>query len=261
VPPGFDRWWQRAAERDLARRFASAREMVDALAEAFGLASPDAPHPSAHGAPSAPGAGSFAGHAFPAGTPGFGPPAAGPFAPAPSPPEPHAGPAPTGRRVLAATIDDPVLALMSSTGPTSLGRPQASVSHKRHVWLWIAGASLVAAGGAIAMWSGMLRAASTADADAAASRAAPAGSSAAPGPTKGSAEVPTSALAPEARPAAGSAVDPAPTDGGAPMASTAQSASAAQTRTTAGGKERPPVKGVGTTPQIPPTGSPDEIGF
>src|SRR5204862_11848 len=35
APPGLDRWWARAAERDPARRFQSARELVLALAAAL----------------------------------------------------------------------------------------------------------------------------------------------------------------------------------------------------------------------------------
>jgi serine/threonine protein kinase len=36
VPRAFDRWWERAVCRDVEGRFASAREMVDALGEALG---------------------------------------------------------------------------------------------------------------------------------------------------------------------------------------------------------------------------------
>jgi serine/threonine protein kinase len=36
VPRAFDRWWERAVSRDVEGRFASAREMVDALGEALG---------------------------------------------------------------------------------------------------------------------------------------------------------------------------------------------------------------------------------
>jgi hypothetical protein len=36
VPPGFDAWFAKATARDPARRFQDARELVDALAEAFG---------------------------------------------------------------------------------------------------------------------------------------------------------------------------------------------------------------------------------
>jgi serine/threonine-protein kinase len=45
VPPGFDAWWARAVDRDPAARFQSAKEQVDALAEALGthLATPAAP--------------------------------------------------------------------------------------------------------------------------------------------------------------------------------------------------------------------------
>ena len=37
LPVAFDRWWQRAAIRDVEGRFASAREMAEALGEALGL--------------------------------------------------------------------------------------------------------------------------------------------------------------------------------------------------------------------------------
>ena len=37
VPPGFDAWWERAAQRDPARRFQSAKELADALAVALGV--------------------------------------------------------------------------------------------------------------------------------------------------------------------------------------------------------------------------------
>ncbi len=36
LPPTFDRWWERASQRDPAARFQSARELGDALAMAFG---------------------------------------------------------------------------------------------------------------------------------------------------------------------------------------------------------------------------------
>jgi serine/threonine-protein kinase len=38
LPPAFDAWWARAARRDPAERFQTARELVDALALAFGFA-------------------------------------------------------------------------------------------------------------------------------------------------------------------------------------------------------------------------------
>ena len=37
LPPAFDTWWYRAAMRDPAQRFQSAREFIDALTQAFGL--------------------------------------------------------------------------------------------------------------------------------------------------------------------------------------------------------------------------------
>jgi len=37
VPPAFDRWWARAASRDVAGRFTSAQELSDALGKALGL--------------------------------------------------------------------------------------------------------------------------------------------------------------------------------------------------------------------------------
>jgi serine/threonine-protein kinase len=40
LPPAFDAWWLRAAMRDPAQRFQTARELVDALTLAFGLAPP-----------------------------------------------------------------------------------------------------------------------------------------------------------------------------------------------------------------------------
>ncbi|HEX4447559.1 MAG TPA: serine/threonine-protein kinase [Polyangiaceae bacterium] len=36
LPPGFDRWWEKASQRDPAHRFQSARELGDALAVTFG---------------------------------------------------------------------------------------------------------------------------------------------------------------------------------------------------------------------------------
>ncbi len=38
VPPTFDQWWLRAAQRDPAHRFQTAKEFVDALAMSFGMA-------------------------------------------------------------------------------------------------------------------------------------------------------------------------------------------------------------------------------
>jgi serine/threonine-protein kinase len=38
LPPSFDAWWQRAAMRDPAQRFQTARELIDALTLALGLA-------------------------------------------------------------------------------------------------------------------------------------------------------------------------------------------------------------------------------
>jgi serine/threonine protein kinase len=46
IPRGFDRWWARAACREVERRFASAREMADALGPALGLVGPDRDHSS-----------------------------------------------------------------------------------------------------------------------------------------------------------------------------------------------------------------------
>jgi eukaryotic-like serine/threonine-protein kinase len=40
VPPGFDAWWTKAASRDAAQRFASAKELIGALADALGIDSP-----------------------------------------------------------------------------------------------------------------------------------------------------------------------------------------------------------------------------
>jgi serine/threonine protein kinase len=40
VPPGFDDWWARAAARDPAQRFQSARELTEALGLALGLTAP-----------------------------------------------------------------------------------------------------------------------------------------------------------------------------------------------------------------------------
>jgi hypothetical protein len=37
VPPGFDAWWERAAQRDPDRRFQTAKELVDALAAGLGV--------------------------------------------------------------------------------------------------------------------------------------------------------------------------------------------------------------------------------
>jgi serine/threonine protein kinase len=37
IPPAFDRWWERAACRDVAGRFATAREMAEALGQALGV--------------------------------------------------------------------------------------------------------------------------------------------------------------------------------------------------------------------------------
>jgi serine/threonine protein kinase len=40
LPPGFDAWWARAAERDTSRRFQTASEMVEALGAALGIQRP-----------------------------------------------------------------------------------------------------------------------------------------------------------------------------------------------------------------------------
>src|ERR1700733_4926068 len=37
LPPGFDAWWARAAQRDPTQRYQTAKEFVDALAMAFGI--------------------------------------------------------------------------------------------------------------------------------------------------------------------------------------------------------------------------------
>ncbi len=37
IPPAFDRWWARAASRDVAGRFTSAQELSDALGKALGI--------------------------------------------------------------------------------------------------------------------------------------------------------------------------------------------------------------------------------
>jgi serine/threonine protein kinase len=56
LPPAFDAWWQRAAERDPDKRFGSAREMTDALAVALGVsnASDRASSPEASSRPRPP---------------------------------------------------------------------------------------------------------------------------------------------------------------------------------------------------------------
>ena len=71
VPPGFDAWWERAAQREPDRRFQTAKELVDSLGSALGLGFTVAPAPTGtagagsmglaaaqsvggHGAPSAP---------------------------------------------------------------------------------------------------------------------------------------------------------------------------------------------------------------
>jgi serine/threonine protein kinase len=41
VPPGFDAWWARAVARDPAKRFQTAKELVEALALALGVSVPD----------------------------------------------------------------------------------------------------------------------------------------------------------------------------------------------------------------------------
>ncbi len=63
LPPAFDAWWARAAVRDPAKRFASAREMADALAAALGV-SADPVVASAPGAASRPPPGAGGGDPF-----------------------------------------------------------------------------------------------------------------------------------------------------------------------------------------------------
>jgi serine/threonine-protein kinase len=63
LPPSFDAWWQRAAARDPAQRFQSAKELAEALATAFGFAPTvsgplGAPSPVRASAPSMPSSGS-----------------------------------------------------------------------------------------------------------------------------------------------------------------------------------------------------------
>jgi len=55
IAPSFDRWWERAAQRDPDRRFQTAKELVDALAPALGLTQQQiqAPGPSMVAAPPA----------------------------------------------------------------------------------------------------------------------------------------------------------------------------------------------------------------
>jgi serine/threonine-protein kinase len=48
VPPGFDAWWARAAARDPAQRFQSAKEMTDALGLALGVTVPFGGDVAAH---------------------------------------------------------------------------------------------------------------------------------------------------------------------------------------------------------------------
>jgi serine/threonine-protein kinase len=50
LPPGFDLWWQRAASRERQDRFASAREMIEALGQQLGLVSPRVSLPDQSGA-------------------------------------------------------------------------------------------------------------------------------------------------------------------------------------------------------------------
>jgi serine/threonine-protein kinase len=75
LSPMFDAWWARAAARDPAQRFQSAREAADALAATFGLAQAG---PPSWEASSASGAHPYAGYPTPAGSPsGWGPASAG----------------------------------------------------------------------------------------------------------------------------------------------------------------------------------------
>ncbi|MFO0661316.1 MAG: hypothetical protein U0165_16005 [Polyangiaceae bacterium] len=51
LPPSLDLWWERAASRDLSKRFSTVKEMVDALAQALGISTVD-PLAIAEGTPS-----------------------------------------------------------------------------------------------------------------------------------------------------------------------------------------------------------------
>ncbi|HEU4405379.1 MAG TPA: protein kinase [Polyangiaceae bacterium] len=118
LPPAFDAWWQRAAERDPDKRFASAREMVDALSVALGV-SGAAERVSAPEAPSRPAAAS-----------------ARSAAPARSAPEGRGGP-------FASTTQAGSLALATSPRSETPARPRSRLSP-----VALALASIAALGGA-----------------------------------------------------------------------------------------------------------------
>lgn len=91
IPPGFDAWWARAAARDPAERFQSAKELAEALGVALGLSAPAIPTTSGTAATVA--AGPAGSGPWPAATMPTPPHAYGYGTPAPMHPMPKA-PAP-----------------------------------------------------------------------------------------------------------------------------------------------------------------------
>jgi hypothetical protein len=110
LPQSFDRWWEKASQRDPAQRFQSAREFGDALAMAFGHSKGLSGEAFARPMGGDPGAGNYQGAPGPFGnTPGFGNTANPLFGQTPQPgfgqtpqpgfgntPQPYAGTQPLG---------------------------------------------------------------------------------------------------------------------------------------------------------------------
>jgi serine/threonine-protein kinase len=215
VPPRFDAWWQRAAARDPAQRFQSAKELIDALGIAFELStaaqigrttSVPQPRPSGEGAPAQQNTpGSFA---APAATPG----------PSVQMLDPVAAPPADGRRsqqIVAPTVMDSPEQQVHATVP-GISHTMAGVRARR-ARVGVAFASALTLGAVAAVAFFVLRSSTPSEAEttAAAPEAASASASASAAPSAAPTAVATAV--PAVEPAA-----PAPAETAA--AQTAQSA-------------------------------------
>jgi serine/threonine protein kinase len=155
LPASFDAWWSRATKRDPDKRYQSAKELVDALAAAFGLGAPGELASSNAG----PTTGSAAAPVAPGGTvvmlpaePGGSLPGAPPLAGSAASPASHT-PSPDPQPADSAPGLDPPPATIAPT-PTHPGVSTPSIADKpgpRRPAMWprVAGAVGILAAGAL----------------------------------------------------------------------------------------------------------------
>jgi serine/threonine-protein kinase len=247
IPPRFDAWWQRAAARDPAQRFQSAKELIDALGIAFELStaaqigrttSAPQPRPSGEGAPAQQNTpGSFA---VPAATPG----------PSVHTPDPVAAPDADARRsqqIVAPTLMDSPEQQVHATVP-GISHTMAGVRARR-ARVGVAFASAFTLGAVAAVAFLLLRPSTPSEAETAAAAPEAASASASAAPT--AAPTAVASAVPSVEPAA-----PAPAETAAQKAQAAAtskpSAPSAKATSTPRPSSRPTTAPL---PTVKPTGT------